>query len=97
MAHFNYTRPLPKVKEGAGYVGDTLLNVSQLTVQAGSRLAGKTMAQLEQELDLSVIMHRGAEGVDLHPAPEIVLAAEDCIVVFASLDTLNWLRQLNQP
>ncbi|MGA9348280.1 MAG: TrkA family potassium uptake protein [Anaerolineae bacterium] len=79
------------------YVGDTLLNVSQLTVQTGSCLVGKTLTQLERELDLSVIMHRGAEGVDLHPAPEIVLAAEDCIVVFASLDTLNRLRQLNQP
>jgi len=81
----------------AFYVDDTLLNVSQVTVQAGSRLVGKTLAQLERELDLSVIMHRGAEGVDLHPAPEIVLATEDCIVVFASLDTLNRLRQLNQP
>ena len=79
------------------YVGDTLLNVSQLTVRDGSRLVGKTLAQLEQELDLSVIMHRGAEGVDLHPAPEIVLAVGDCIVVFASLDILNRLRQLNQP
>ncbi len=81
----------------AFYVGDTLLNVSQVTVQAGSRLVGKTLAQLERELDLSVIMHRGAEGVDLHPVPEIVLAGGDCIVVFASLDTLNRLRQLNQP
>jgi voltage-gated potassium channel len=60
------------------YVGDTLLNVSQVTVRNGSRLVGKTLAQLERELDLSVILHRGAEGVDLHPTPEIVLAAEDC-------------------
>ena len=79
------------------YVGDTLLNVSQMTVQAGSRLAGKTLAGLERELDLSVILHRGIEGVDLHPNPEIVLADGDCFVVFASLDTLNRLRQLNQP
>jgi voltage-gated potassium channel len=79
------------------YVGDTLLNVSQMTVRAGSRLVGKTLTQLERELDLSVILHRGAEGVDLHPTPEIVLAAEDCIVVFASLHVLNRLRQLNQP
>jgi Trk K+ transport system NAD-binding subunit len=79
------------------YVGDTLLNVSQVTVHVGSRLVGKTLAQLERELDLSVIMHRGREGVDLHPDPEITLAAGDCIVVFASLDTLNRLRQLNQP
>jgi voltage-gated potassium channel len=79
------------------YVGDTLLNVSRMTVQAISRLVGKTLAQLERELDLSVILHRGAGGVDLHPDPEIVLAVGDCIVVFASLDTLNRLRQLNQP
>jgi voltage-gated potassium channel len=79
------------------YVGDTLLNVSQVTVRASSRLVGKTLAQLERELDLSVIMHRGPEGVDLHPAPEIVLATEDCIVVFASLDALNRLQQFNQP
>lgn len=79
------------------YVGDTLLNVSQVTVRAGSRLVGKTLARLERELDLSVIMHRGAKGMDLHPAPEIVLATGDCMVVFASLDTLSRLQQLNQP
>ena len=79
------------------YVGDTLLNVSQMTVRANSHLVGKTLAQLERELDLSVIMHQGAARLDLHPAPEIVLATEDCIVVFASLDTLNRLQQLNRP
>jgi Trk K+ transport system NAD-binding subunit len=78
------------------YVGDTLLNVSQFTVQAGSRLVGTTLAELHRELDLSVIMHRGPQGVDLHPAPEIALQAGDCIMVFASLDTLNRLRQRYQ-
>ena len=72
-------------------MGDTLLNVSQVTVRAGSRLVGKTLAQLERELDLSVIMHRGAEGVDLHPAPEIVLAAEDC-AGHLPWSSLRWTR-----
>jgi Trk K+ transport system NAD-binding subunit len=78
------------------YVDDVLLNVSEIKVHPASRLVGKSLAELEAELDFSVILHRGCEGIDLHPDPQIRLHGDDRIVVFASLDVLNRLSQLNK-
>jgi Trk K+ transport system NAD-binding subunit len=78
------------------YVDDMLLNVSEIKVQPASRLVGKSLAELEAELDFSVILYRGREGIDLHPDPQIRLHSDDKIVIFASLDVLNRLSQLNK-
>jgi Trk K+ transport system NAD-binding subunit len=78
------------------YIDDELLNVSEIKVQPASRLVGKSLAELEAELDFSVILYRGCEGIDLHPDPQIRLHGDDRIVVFASLDVLNRLSQLNK-
>ncbi len=78
------------------YIDDELLNVSEIKVQPASMLVGKRLAELEAELDFSVILYRGREGIDLHPDPQIHLHGNDRIVVFASLDVLNRLSQLNK-
>ncbi len=78
------------------YVGDTLLNLSQVTVEPGSRLTGWPLEKLESELDLSVICYQGGEITDLHPTPDLCLGAGDQILVLASLETLQQLNGLNQ-
>ncbi|MFB0538412.1 MAG: TrkA family potassium uptake protein [Anaerolineae bacterium] len=78
------------------YIDDELLNVSEIKVQPASSLVDKSLAELEAELDFSVILYRGREGIDLHPDPQIRLHGDDRIVVFASLDVLNRLAQLNK-
>jgi voltage-gated potassium channel len=80
----------------AFYIDDILLNVSEVTVKAGSRLVGKSIEALEAELELSIILYKGQDKLDLHPKPHICLRGDDKIVVFASLDVLNRLAQLNQ-
>ena len=77
------------------YVDDVLLNVSRVTVAPGSPLAGKRVGEVEQELDLSIILHRGMEGMSLHPRPDRVLREGDQIVVFATLEALARLNQMN--
>ena len=37
---------------------------------------GRRLAELEAELDFSVILYRGCEGIDLHPDPQIRLHGE---------------------
>jgi voltage-gated potassium channel len=76
------------------YVGDVLMNTAQATVQTGSTLVGRTIAQVEQELDITIVLHKGADRFDLHPAPDITLCAGDCLVVFASLESLARLRKM---
>jgi len=81
----------------AFYIGDHLVNVSEMTVQSGSLLVGRQVCDLEGELDFSIILHSRAGQVDLHPGPDITLQAGDQVCVFASLDVLNRLGRMNRP
>jgi Trk K+ transport system NAD-binding subunit len=81
----------------AFYVGDQLLNVSSITVNARSPLVGRRLSDLEHELDFSVLLHRRGRVADLHPDPDIALEPDDNLCVFASLRVLNRLGRLNQP
>jgi Trk K+ transport system NAD-binding subunit len=78
------------------YVGDTLLNLSQVVINQGSRLIGWPIEKLESELDLSVVCYQGGELTDLHPNPDLCLSAGDQILVLASLETLQQLNGFNQ-
>lgn len=75
------------------YVEDVLMNAARVTVQAGSALEGRTIAWLEKELDITVVLHKGADTFDPHPAPDVTLGAGDCLVIFASLESLARLRE----
>jgi Trk K+ transport system NAD-binding subunit len=81
----------------AFYVGDHLLNVSELQINKGSSLIGREVCDLESELDFSIILHARNGQVDMHPAPHTVLESGDQLCVFASLEVLNQLRRLNHP
>jgi Trk K+ transport system NAD-binding subunit len=78
------------------YVGDTLLNLSQVTIEPGSQLIGWRLEKLESELDMSIVCYQGEEITDLHPTPDIRLDAGDEILVLASMDTLEQLSDLNR-
>jgi Trk K+ transport system NAD-binding subunit len=75
----------------AFYVGDILLNLSDVVLRPGSRLAGRTIAQMEDEFNVTIVRYQRGDYVDLHPRNEHELAAGDKILVLASLDTLRRL------
>lgn len=79
------------------YVGDQLLHLSQLTIEPDAQLRGWTIEQAEAEMDLSVVCYQGQEITDLHPAPDLRLQAGDQVLVLASLEALERLRDLNRP
>ena len=79
------------------YVGETLLNISELTIRPGSPIAGWSVKQLEEKLDLSVVSYIDGETTHLHPEPDLPLNAQNKILVLATLDTLHQLEALNQP
>jgi voltage-gated potassium channel len=76
------------------YMDNVLLNVSQVTIEPGSPLAGKTLTQIERELELTIVQYKSAAKMDLHPDPNIVIEGNDCIAVFAELGTLGKLNAL---
>jgi voltage-gated potassium channel len=81
--------------QNAFYIGDQVLNVSELTINPQSVLAGQKIGDLERSLDLSVIAHRRGAQVDLHPKADITIQPGDQICVFASLKVLNRLGHMN--
>jgi voltage-gated potassium channel len=80
----------------AFYVGDQLLNLSELTIAPRSELIGQQVCELAQRLDLTIVLHNRQGQVDLHPDPNITLEADDRICVFASMEVLNRLGRLNR-
>ncbi len=76
------------------YMDNVLLNVSQVTIERGSPLVGKTLAQVERELELTIVQYKSASKMDLHPDPNIVIEGDDRIAVFAELATLGKLNAL---
>jgi voltage-gated potassium channel len=77
------------------YLDEVLLNVARTKVREGSDLDGRQIGEVEKDLDVTCILHRGAGSADLHPHPESVLRAGDSLVVFASLESLSRLRCAN--
>ncbi|MBK8984963.1 MAG: NAD-binding protein [Chloroflexi bacterium] len=77
------------------YVGEELLNLSEMTVRPNSPLAGWTVNQLQHTYNLSVVFHRGSAQDDMHPDPEQKLCVGDFFLVLASLDVLRQIKKLN--
>jgi voltage-gated potassium channel len=77
------------------YVDDILMNVAHATVKPGSALEGCTVAEIEKALDISVILYKGLDVLDMHPSPSITLHAGDYLVVFASLEALSRLHEMS--
>jgi len=76
------------------YMDNTLLNVSQVTIEPGAPLVGKTLGQIARELELTIVQYKGSAKMDLHPDPNIVIEGNDGIAVFAELGTLGKLNAL---
>lgn len=78
------------------YVGDELLNVSEIIVAEKSQLVGWTVKKLTTELDLSVIFYQSGEVSDMHAEPFRELHMGDKILVLAAMETLCRVHEMNQ-
>jgi Trk K+ transport system NAD-binding subunit len=79
------------------YVGDKLLNISEVNVRAGSAIDGWTVQQLEEQLNLSVVSYIEAGQTHMHPNSALRLQPESRILVLADLEALHTLQKLNRP
>jgi Trk K+ transport system NAD-binding subunit len=78
------------------YVGDQLLNLTEIVVEAGATLTGWTVQQLESEIDLTVVSYQHGAETDIHPHPHHTLHTGDKILVLASVTALERLQGLNR-
>lgn len=77
-------------------VGETVLNTVELTVRAGSKLAGRSVDSLRAELEVTFLMMQTGAEVDWNPAPDRVLTAGAKVVVVTTMEALTELEVLNQ-
>jgi Trk K+ transport system NAD-binding subunit len=74
-------------------VGGASVRVADLQVL---KLAGRTIADLENEHQVRVMCHSSGNGTDLRPRPETPLRAQDTVVVLADETRLRRLEELNR-
>ena len=72
-------------------------SLGTLTVGRGSRLDGMSVAVVEREYDVSVVLLRRDGVSDYHPAGEQRFAAGDVVAVLGSPEPIDRLARANSP
>lgn len=70
-------------------VGDAQFRIARLMVASGSRLHRATIADLNREDDLTVLLHARMDDIHIPPDPDAALAPGDEIIVLASQAKLH--------
>lgn len=74
-------------------IGDETLSVGRMTIKEGSAVAGKTIAQVEKDVDCSIFMHKRNGVKDMHPPATLMLQAGDYIMALGDFPTITRLAQ----
>ncbi len=77
------------------YVGDDLLNLSEMIIAPQSHLIGWTVKKLTTDFDLSVVFYQSTDVVDLHAEPLRELHVGDKLLLLAAVDVLYQVNALN--
>jgi Trk K+ transport system NAD-binding subunit len=79
------------------YVGDTLLNLSDVVIAPDARFIGWPIEQLEQTVALTIVSYTHGDELDVHPHAHRILCGGDKLLVLASVEALARLEGLNSP
>jgi Trk K+ transport system NAD-binding subunit len=69
-----------------------LLNVTSVTFAAGSPFLGKTLGQVEQEVDCSVISQETDDGLCMHPPQDHMIQTDERFNIVGSLEAIKLLH-----
>lgn len=78
-------------------VEDQVLNTVELVVRDGSRLVGRTLGSLHEQMEVTFLLHKDGEDVDWNPRPDRLLRAGAKLLVVSTVETMRDLEALNQP
>jgi voltage-gated potassium channel len=70
-------------------------NLARFDIQPQSKLIGRTVSDIEQDYDVSVVLIRQAGASDFHPAGERTLQANDVIAIFGGFEQISRLVNSN--
>jgi Trk K+ transport system NAD-binding subunit len=77
-------------------LADQHVHLTDVVISPTGRLVGLSVAQIQADKKLNIVMHQGPRGVNVNPDPDNVLTAGDTILVIAPIDSLLNLEQMNQ-
>jgi Trk K+ transport system NAD-binding subunit len=77
-------------------LADQHVHLTDVVISPKGGLVGLTVAEIQADKKLNIVMHQGAGGVNVNPDPDNILAAGDTILVIAPIDSLLNLEQMNQ-
>jgi Trk K+ transport system NAD-binding subunit len=66
------------------------------TIHPQSRLVGQTVGEVQKSMDVNIVMHNGAQGVNVNPPHEVRLGGGDSLLVIAPLARLRALAEANK-
>jgi voltage-gated potassium channel len=73
------------------------LHLTDVTVAAEGRLAGRSVGDIQKAYAVNIVMHRGAQGVLINPGHDTVLGAGDTLLVISLMERLVALEEANEP
>lgn len=77
-------------------VGQQEFSMARLEVCPGSPLAGNTIAGIEKDLTLDVVLHISQDQAHVHPDVNTVIQPGDQLVIFARFDQLQTIAARNR-
>jgi Trk K+ transport system NAD-binding subunit len=78
-------------------LGGRHLHLVDLTIADGSRLAGRTVGEVQATVGVNVVMHLGPDGPNVNPGHDLVFRAGDELLAIAPIDRLCALEAENRP
>lgn len=72
------------------------VHLIDLTVRPGGALVGRTVGEIQHDKVVNIVMHRGPAGVNINPGHDLVLKANDTVLVIAPMDRLLLMEAENQ-
>jgi len=85
-----------KVYQGFQLSGQ-FVHLTDLTICAEGGLVGRSIADLQADKRVNVVMHQGRHGVNVNPGDHAALEAGDTILVIALMEPLLELERQNHP
>lgn len=78
-------------------VEDQVLNTVELVVRDGSRLVGRTLGSIHDQMEVTFLLLKDGDEVDWNPRPDRMLRAGAKLLVVSTVETMRELEALNQP
>jgi len=83
-----------KIYQGFQLAGE-YVHLTDITISPTGRLVGQTVADVQSDKRINMVMHQGAGGVHVNPDPQILLEPGDTILVIAPMEALLTLESMN--